>query len=195
VIDRKKVFGALMDVKMFWPKEVGYEALDIIKDAVEQALKLERADADTAGVRPGGNGYPDAMVIKSDPCACCGGCGCFACLKNNRASERADAEKDAAKERERFWCELRSIHDPDDLNKHEVELAWSMWQARAILAANKDEMNDELLRAVENLIQAADAYLEGYDEPAVVPFNTRRGSFGELREAYARAMERREKEK
>jgi hypothetical protein len=56
----------------------------------------ERADADTAGVRPGGNGYPDAMVIKSDPCACCGGCGCFACLKNNRASERADAEKDAA---------------------------------------------------------------------------------------------------
>jgi hypothetical protein len=55
------------------------------------------------------------------------------------ASERADAGKDAAlTERERFWCELRSIHDPDDLNKHEVELAWSMWQARAILAANKE---------------------------------------------------------
>jgi hypothetical protein len=57
----------------------------------------ERADADTAGAKPGGNGYPDAMVIKSDPCACCGGCGCFACLKNNPASqERADAGKDAA---------------------------------------------------------------------------------------------------
>jgi hypothetical protein len=56
-------------------------------------------------------------------------------------------------------------------------------------------MNDELLIAVRNLIQAADAYLVGYDEPAVVPFNTRRGSFGELREAYARAMEQREKEK
>jgi hypothetical protein len=44
VIDRRKVFGALMDVKMYWPKEVGYQALDIIKDAVEQALKLERGD-------------------------------------------------------------------------------------------------------------------------------------------------------
>jgi hypothetical protein len=56
-------------------------------------------------------------------------------------------------------------------------------------------MNDELLIAVRNLIMAADAYLEGYEEPAVVPFNTRRGSFGALREAYARAVEQREKEK
>jgi hypothetical protein len=66
------------------------------------AITPERADAaptpsDKQGVLPGGNGYPDAMVIKSDPCACCGGCGCFACLKNNPASqERADAGKDSA---------------------------------------------------------------------------------------------------
>lgn len=47
------------------------------------------APAQAAGPIPGGNGYPDAMVIK---CAHCGGNGCFACLKARAA---LSADKDA----------------------------------------------------------------------------------------------------
>jgi hypothetical protein len=143
----------------------------------------ERADADTAGASE-----RDALKQK----------GIDDHLRRlqqdgMKSEERADAGKDAALTDERAKEIAQQVHA--ECSRIPGATFYNAAMSAIEQGSEGAEMNDELLIAVRNLIQAADAYLEGYEEPAVVPFNTRRGSFGALREAYAKAVEQREKEK
>jgi hypothetical protein len=132
----------------------------------------ERADADTAGALSEedlADVRDAARILAYED----GEKGALGMRLTSLAHRLAAANKPVDDSRERFWCELCAIHDPDDLNKREVELAWSIWQARAALnppasqeRADADTAGAKLeggeWRAIFNSARSPDATFEQF---------------------------------
>jgi hypothetical protein len=92
-----------------WHRNRGFEVRPLY--AAPLATPSDKQEA--VGAVPGGNGYPDAMVIKNDPCAHCGGRGCFSCLRNAPLAQSAEQDRIDA-ERWRYARQLQRRPDEYD---------------------------------------------------------------------------------